>query len=68
MSCSGKAEDLRGLILRVREAVIAGSAAVDYAALEAWQKWAFAEADRLDPIQSGPRGRRSLTTAPADWR
>lgn len=45
--------DLRALIGRVRDAVRAGSIEVDDAALRAWEEWASAEADRLDPILSG---------------
>lgn len=48
-----QAHDLRTLIASVRDAVIAGSAEVDQATLEAWERWASAEADRLDPILSG---------------
>jgi hypothetical protein len=48
-----QAEDLRALIMRVREAVVAGSVAADRDRLEAWESWASAEADRLDPILSG---------------
>jgi hypothetical protein len=48
-----QAEDLRALIARVRGAVLAGSANIDQARLEEWERWASAEADRLDPILSG---------------
>jgi hypothetical protein len=48
-----QAEDLRALITRMRNEVIVGSVKVDEATLEAWEKWASAEADRLDPIVSG---------------
>lgn len=48
-----QAEDLRALIICVREAAIAGSVGVDDAALKSWEEWASAEADRLDPIRSG---------------
>lgn len=48
-----QAEDLRALIARVRGAVTADSAPVDRAALDAWETWASAKADRLDPIRSG---------------
>ena len=48
-----QAKDLRALIIRVREAAIAGSVGVDEATLKSWEAWASAEADRLDPIQSG---------------
>lgn len=48
-----QAEDLRALIIRVREAAVTGSVAADRHNLEAWESWASAEADRLDPILSG---------------
>ena len=48
-----QAEDLRVLIARVRGAVVAGSVGVDQVRLEDWERWASAEADRLDPILSG---------------
>ena len=47
-----QAEDLRALIARVRSAV-PGSVGVDHATLDEWERWASAEADRLDPILSG---------------
>lgn len=48
-----QAEELRALIARVRGAVLAGSADVDHERLSEWERWASAEADRLDPILSG---------------
>jgi hypothetical protein len=48
-----QAEDLRALIMRVREAVVARAVPEDQVSLEAWENWASAEADRLDPILSG---------------
>jgi len=48
-----QAEDLRALIARVRTAVLAGSAHIDQDRLSEWERWASAEADRLDPILSG---------------
>ena len=48
-----QAEDLRALIARVRDVVFAGSADIDRDRLEEWERWASAEADRLDPILSG---------------
>lgn len=48
-----QAEDLRALIARVHDAVVARSVNVDEATLDAWERWASAEADRLDPIRSG---------------
>ena len=47
-----QAEDLRALIARVRGEVVAGSVVVDQDHLEEWERWASAEADRLDPIHS----------------
>ena len=48
-----KAEDLRALIARVRAAMAEGSEAVDPATIEAWERWAMAEADKIDPVRSG---------------
>lgn len=48
-----QAEDLRALVSRVRDAVVAGAVGVDQARLAAWEQWASAEADRLDPVLSG---------------
>lgn len=48
-----QAEDLRALIAQVRDAAIAGAVRVDQAALAAWESWALAETDRLDPVLSG---------------
>jgi hypothetical protein len=48
-----QATDLRALIARVRDAVAAGSVGVDQARLAEWERWASAEADRLDPMLSG---------------
>lgn len=48
-----QAEDLRVLIARVRGAVVTGSVGVDQVRLAEWERWASAEADRLDPILSG---------------
>lgn len=48
-----QAQDLRALIATVREAAVTGSVAADGADLEAWERWASAEADRLDPVKSG---------------
>lgn len=47
-----QAEDLRELIARVGGAAAGGSVGVDQARLEEWERWASAEADRLDPILS----------------
>jgi hypothetical protein len=48
-----QAEDLRALIARVRDAATVGLADVDQTRLEEWERWASAEADRLDPVLSG---------------
>ncbi|KAA0698521.1 hypothetical protein DTW90_11990 [Neorhizobium sp. P12A] len=48
-----QAEDIRALINRVRSAMINGTADVDSATLEAWEKWASEQADQIDPILSG---------------
>ncbi|WP_309661762.1 hypothetical protein [Sphingomonas sp.] len=37
----------------MRDAVVAGSVEVDLTAVETWEQWASAEADRLDPVRSG---------------
>lgn len=47
-----QAQDIRLLVARVREA-IAESAEISAADLSAWERWALAEADRIDPVQSG---------------
>ncbi|ESX29450.1 MULTISPECIES: hypothetical protein [unclassified Mesorhizobium] len=48
-----QAEDIRALVERVRRAIDDGSADIDASALDAWQRWALAEADRIDPVRSG---------------
>lgn len=48
-----QARDLRTLIARVRDAATVGSVAVDPERLAEWERWANAEADRLDPVLSG---------------
>lgn len=48
-----QAEDIRALVERVRRAIDEGSADIDASTLEAWQSWALAEADRIDPVRSG---------------
>jgi hypothetical protein len=47
------AEDLRALVARVRAAVVAGSVDIGKDRLAEWERWASAEADRLDPLLSG---------------
>jgi hypothetical protein len=48
-----QAEEIRGLVGRVRRAIIEGSLEIDAATLSSWERWALAEADRIDPIRSG---------------
>ena len=48
-----RAEDIRSLVARMRAAVQAGSAPADAATIEAWEHWALAEADKIDPVKSG---------------
>lgn len=48
-----QAEDIRALVARVRQGMIDGSADVDPGTIEAWEKWALDEADKLDPVRSG---------------
>ncbi|WP_192247404.1 hypothetical protein [Mesorhizobium caraganae] len=48
-----QAEDIRALVERVGRAIDEGSACIDASALEAWQRWALAEADRIDPVRFG---------------
>lgn len=48
-----QAQDLRALLSRVRRAVAEGALAIDPEEFAAWEQWAAAEADRLDPVLSG---------------
>lgn len=48
-----QAEDIRALVAQVKAAALAGSAGVDSTTAEAWERWALAEADRIDPVKSG---------------
>jgi hypothetical protein len=48
-----QAEDLRALVARFRQATVDGSAEIDPASIDAWEQWALAEADKLDPVKSG---------------
>lgn len=48
-----QAEEIRALVTRIREATSNGSTDVAPEILEAWESWALAEADRLDPVRSG---------------
>lgn len=48
-----QAQDIRALVARVRQAIVEGSADVDNSVVEAWERWALAEADKIDPVWSG---------------
>ena len=48
-----QAQDIRALVEQVRQAIDAGAVDVEVPTLEAWQRWALAEADRIDPVRSG---------------
>lgn len=48
-----QAQEIRTLVQRVRQAIVEGSVAIDASVLEAWESWALAEADRIDPVRSG---------------
>jgi hypothetical protein len=48
-----QAEDIRALVARLRQAMTDGVVELDEATLRAWEEWALAEADRIDPIRSG---------------
>ena len=48
-----EALEIRALVGRVRDALGGGGAGVDPATIIAWEQWALAEADRLDPVISG---------------
>ena len=48
-----QAEVIRALVARVKAAAMAGSAGVDASTVEAWERWALGEADRIDPVRSG---------------
>jgi hypothetical protein len=47
------ANDLRALLASVRAAMASGAKRIEPDALAAWERWANAEADRLDPVLSG---------------
>lgn len=47
-----QAEDIRALVRLVRQAIVEGSTEADAAGLGAWERWALAEADKIDPIRS----------------
>ncbi|TPL38881.1 hypothetical protein [Mesorhizobium sp. B2-4-6] len=48
-----QAHDIRALVENVRRAIDEGSVDIDASSVEAWQQWALAEADRIDPVRSG---------------
>src|ERR1044072_575990 len=48
-----QAQDIRALGGRVQQEIIDGVADIDAATLKAWEQWALAEADRIDPVRSG---------------
>lgn len=48
-----QAQDIRALVGQVRQAIVEGSANIDDPTLEAWEEWALAQADRIDPVMSG---------------
>lgn len=48
-----QAEELRALVVQVRAAILGGQVAADSSALDRWERWALAQADRLDPVLSG---------------
>lgn len=46
-------EVLRALVGRVKAGALAGRIAIDPVGLERWERWALAQADRIDPVLSG---------------
>lgn len=48
-----QAQDIRTLVERVRHAVNGSSTNIDSRTLEAWERWALGEANKIDPICSG---------------
>lgn len=48
-----QAQDIRALVELVRDAMLAGPLEIDTDALAGWERWALAEADRIDPVRSG---------------
>lgn len=48
-----QADGIRALVARVRQAIVEGGADISPPTLEAWEKWALAEADKIDPVRSG---------------
>ena len=48
-----QAQEIRALVELVRGAMMAREPAIERDVLAAWERWALAEADRLDPVRSG---------------
>ena len=48
-----QAEDIRVLVQRVGRAIAEGAVGVDASVLQSCEKWALAQADRIDPVLSG---------------
>lgn len=48
-----QAEDIRALVVRIRQAMINGGEEIDPSVLASWERWALGEADKLDPVTSG---------------
>jgi hypothetical protein len=48
-----QAQDIRALVERMRSAMGAARLEVEPEALNAWERWALTEADKLDPMLSG---------------
>lgn len=48
-----QAEEIRALVVQLRQAVVDGRLDVDSTNVETWERWALAQADELDPLRSG---------------
>ncbi len=48
-----RAQDIRLLVSEVKRAMDEGTSLRPQQTLEAWERWALAEADRIDPVKSG---------------
>ena len=46
-----QAQDIRALVASVREAIVVGTT-ISEKEVEAWERWALAEADKIDPVRS----------------
>lgn len=46
-----QAQDIRALVASVREAIVVGTT-ISESEVSAWEQWALAEADKIDPIRS----------------